>query len=96
VEAPAAYAAAVVDPPSGRPHRGGRRAPRRASLIVLVAGLVLVGLYALLRMTGVGKIGQPTDIGGGGILLAGYAMTLLGAGLVLADVLYNRRNNRPK
>ncbi len=68
--------------------RGGW-APRRWPQVVWSIGLGLVGLYVLLRAADV--VGQPTDIGGGGILVAGLAMALLGAGVMLSDLL-----DRPK
>ncbi len=40
------------------------RSPRLAALLVLVVGLAVVALYFVLQALPIGKIGQPTDIGG--------------------------------
>ena len=56
----------------------------RPSVLTLVAGLAVIGLYSVLRALEVGKIGAPTDIGGGVIALVGYIVTGVGAFLVVA------------
>jgi hypothetical protein len=53
----------------------------KSSLLTLVLGVLLVGAYFLLKAFDV--VGQPTDIGGGLILLAGYVVTAVGAVLVV-------------
>jgi hypothetical protein len=47
-------------------------------LAVLGAGVVLVVLYYLLSAFHVGGIGAPTDIGGGLVALASYALLITG------------------
>lgn len=53
-------------------------------------GLAAVVLYFVLRALQVGKIGQPTDIGGGGILLLGYIVTIGGLAWVITDMVHGR------
>jgi hypothetical protein len=69
-------------------------AVRSSSLLTLLAGVVLVALYFVLRLLDVGKIGDPTDIGGGFIVLAGYVLTAVGAVLIGRDVLWHRSGRR--
>jgi len=57
-------------------------------------GVALVAAYAVLRALDVGKIGDPTDIGGGLILLVGYAVTGVGVLMLVVDVV-RRRSHRP-
>jgi purine-cytosine permease-like protein len=40
----------------------------------------------------VGKIGDPTDIGGGFILLIGYALTAVGFLMIVLDFVRHRSN----
>ncbi len=54
-------------------------------MLTLVLGIVLVAVYFVLEALGV--VGQPTDIGGGVVLLAGYVATALGVVLVGVDLL---------
>lgn len=63
-------------------------------MLTLFAGVVLVALYFVLRLLDVGKVGDPTDIGGGFILLAGYALTAVGAVLIGRDVLRHGSGRR--
>ena len=56
---------------------------------MLAVGALLVGVYFLLRAGDV--VGQPTDIGGGLILLFGYVVTFLGVVLVLSDLRRQRK-----
>ena len=49
-------------------------------MLTLVIGIALVGAYLVLKALDV--VGQPTDIGGGSILVAGYVVTAVGAVLV--------------
>jgi hypothetical protein len=65
-------------------------AVRRSSLLTLLAGVSLAALYFVLRLLDVGKIGDPTDIGGGFILLAGYVLMAVSAVLIGRDVLRHR------
>lgn len=58
----------------------------RAPLLVLVAGLALIVLYFLLKAYKVGKIGQPSDIGGGAILYFGYVVTICGVVWIVVDL----------
>lgn len=71
-----------------RPWRVPRRSvrPRRTSVLVLVVGLAVVGLYYVLRAMEVGKIGAPTDIGGGLIALVGYITVAVGLVMILVDI----------
>ena len=61
-------------------------------MCTLVTGIVLVGVYFALRALDV--VGQPTDIGGGLVLLAGYVVTAVGAVLVGRDLLRYRSGRR--
>ncbi len=45
---------------------------------MILAGLALVVLHRVLVAFGVGTFGQPTDIGGGLVVLVGYAVTVAG------------------
>jgi hypothetical protein len=74
----------------------GRRsdAVRSSSLLTLLAGVLLVALYFLLRLLHIGGIGDPTDIGGGLILLVGYVVTAVGAVLIGRDVVRHRSGRR--
>jgi hypothetical protein len=63
---------------------------RRSSLVTLLAGIALVAVYFALKLLDVGKIGDPTDIGGGGILGVGYAVTAVGVVLLGRDYLRYR------
>ena len=58
----------------------------------LVTGIVLVGVYLALRVLDV--VGQPTDIGRGLVLVAGYVVTAVGAVLVGRDLLRYRSGRR--
>jgi len=53
-------------------------------------GLAIVALYFVLRALQIGKIGQPTDIGGGGILYLGYVTTIGGLAWVITDMIRGR------
>jgi energy-converting hydrogenase Eha subunit C len=68
------------------------RPVRKASLITLLAGVALVATYVALRTLDVGKIGDPTDIGGGFILLIGYALTAVGFLMIVLDFVRHRSN----
>jgi len=63
---------------------------RRGSVVVFLAGVVLVASYFVLSGLDVGKIGDPTDIGGGLILLAGYVLTAVGAVRIGVDLVRHR------
>jgi hypothetical protein len=67
-------------------------AVRKGSLLTLVLGIVLVGVYFVLETFDV--VGQPTDIGGGLILVAGYLVTAVGAVLIGRDLLRHRFGRR--
>jgi hypothetical protein len=58
----------------------------------VVVGIVLVAVYFVLKAFGV--VGQPSDIGGGLIVLAGYVSTAVGVVLVGVDVLRYRSRRR--
>jgi hypothetical protein len=77
-------AAVAANAPSG--------AVLKSSGLTLVVGVCLVGAYFMLKAFDV--VGQPTDIGGGLILLAGYAVTAVGVVLVGRDVLRYRSTRR--
>jgi len=66
------------------------RSPRPAALLVLIVGLAIVALYFVLRALQIGKIGQPTDIGGGAIVLLGYIVTIGGLVWVITDMTRGR------
>src|SRR3954453_14778557 len=73
-------AAVAANAPSG--------AVLKSSALPLGVGVCLVGAYFLLKAFDV--VGQPTDIGGGLILLAGYAVTAVGLVRLGRDVLRYR------
>jgi hypothetical protein len=60
----------------------------RSSLTVLACGVLLIAAYAVLAA--LTKVGDPTDIGGGLILLLGYAVTAAGLFLVGHDLWESR------
>lgn len=66
------------------------RSPRPAALLVLAVGLAIVALWFVLKALEIGGIGQATDIGGGLILLLGYAITTWGVAWVITDVVRGR------
>ena len=66
------------------------RLPRPAALLVLAVGLAVTALYFVLGALQVGGIGQPTDIGGGGIVLVGYIVTIGGLAWVIIDMVRGR------
>lgn len=61
----------------------------RAAVTTLLWGLGLLALHSALDAWEVGKIGDPTDIGGGLILLIGYGLILVGV-VRLVVVLFER------
>jgi hypothetical protein len=67
---------------------------RRSSLLTLLAGIVLIAVYFALRVLDFGKIGDPTDIGGGAILVVGYAVTAVGVVLLGRDYLRYRSGRK--
>lgn len=69
------------------------RPVRKASLITLLAGVALVATYVTLRTLDVGKIGEPADIGGGFILLVGYAVTAIGLLMIVLDFVRHRSSH---
>lgn len=64
---------------------------RRWGAVLLGLGLVLVVLYYGLAAADVSKIGVPTDIGGGFILLVGYLTGAAGLIVLLIDLLLRRQ-----
>lgn len=66
------------------------RTPRPAAPFALAVGLAIVVLYFVLKALQVGGIGQPTDIGGGGIVLLGYIVTIGGLAWVITDMVRGR------
>ncbi len=65
-------------------------------LLMTGAGLLIAAAYYWLRAHHVGKIGDPTDIGGGGILLLGSVITavgLLGSVATIARRVVRRRRS---
>ena len=66
------------------------RTPRPAALLVLAVGLAIVVLYFVLKALQVGGIGQPTDIGGGGIVFLGRVVTISGLAWVITDMVRSR------
>lgn len=55
-------------------------------MLVLVIGLGLVALYYLLSALEVGKVGAPTDIGGGLIALVGFIAVGIGVLMIVRDL----------
>lgn len=55
-------------------------------MLVLGIGLGLAALYHLLSALEVGKIGAPTDIGGGLIALVGYITVGMGVLMIVRDL----------
>lgn len=72
------------------------RSPRPAALLALAVGIAIIILYFVLQALKVGGIGQPTDIGGGGILLLGYIITIVGLVWVVTDVVRGRPSRSPR
>ncbi|GAA2720516.1 hypothetical protein [Cellulomonas aerilata] len=68
--------------------------PRRVWLWLVGAGLVLVVAYRVLAGLRIGTFGAPTDIGGGFVLLVGYALVALGLVGLLARWLTAREARR--
>ena len=62
------------------PHReNSQPVPSAVRAVTWIAvGLALVALYYVLAALEVGKIGAPTDIGGGLIPLVGYVLIIVG------------------
>jgi hypothetical protein len=73
---------------------GSTSSVRRSSLGTLLAGLVVVAAYFLLSTFEIGKVGAETDIGGGLILLTGYALTAGGVLMVARDLWHRRSTLR--
>ena len=69
----------------------GKRPPRVRDVTLLI-GAALIATYFLCRSFEIGKIGAPSDIGGGFILLAGYALSGIGCALAIGDLVEYRRN----
>jgi len=63
---------------------------RTPSIIVLAIGVVLIVVYFLLKHYGV--VGQPTDIGGGLILLLGYIFAAGGLIMVISNLVRTRNS----
>lgn len=61
-------------------------------MLTLLTGIGPVGVYSLLEASDV--VGQPTDIGGGSIRVAGHVATAVGAVLVGRDLLRYRSSRR--
>jgi hypothetical protein len=66
----------------------------RPAAVLLGAGVLLAVAYELLSAFGVGKIGEPTDIGGGFIFLAGIGLAAVGAVLLVVALLQRRSARR--
>lgn len=66
------------------------RLPRRLSLLVFVVGLAVTALYYVLDALDVGKVGAPTDIGGGLNALVGYLTVGVGVLKVVRDLCRSR------
>lgn len=56
----------------------GRFRPSKVTISLAGFGVLLIVGYLALRSFGIGKIGDPTDIGGGVILLTGFACAGIG------------------
>jgi hypothetical protein len=67
-------------------------AVRRGSLLTVLSGVALVGIYFVLKAFDV--VGQPTDIGGGFVLLVGYVLTAVGVVLIALDLVRHRSERR--
>ena len=61
---------------------------------LLFVGILLVVLYGLLSALDVGKIGQPSDIGGGLVLLVGYVLTGIAVLQIVRRLGQDRRTRR--
>lgn len=66
------------------------RSPRPAALLALAVGIAIVVLYFVLHALQVGGIGQPSDIGGGGILLLGFIVTIGSLVWIVTDLVRGR------
>lgn len=67
--------------------------PKIITVTITLAGAFLVLSYWVLSLVGVGNIGDEADIGGGIILLAGYALVLGGIISLITVSLTGRHKN---
>ena len=70
--------------PTRRPFR-----PSKTAVALVGFGVLLIVVYLALVWAGVGNFGEPTDIGGGALLLAGFACS--GIGSVIGIIQFIRR-----
>ena len=63
----------------------------RVAVGLIALGVALHVLYYVLATAEIGKFGQPSDIGGGLIPLAGYAFAVVGILLLLQGLIGRRR-----
>ena len=61
---------------------------------LIALGIALHVLYEVLKAAEEGKIGAPSDIGGGGIPLAGYTAAAWGVVLLVRELLDRRSGQR--
>ena len=73
---------------------GRRSNSRRTSVILVIAGLLMLVLYQLLKVLEVGEIGAPADIGGGLIPLLGLILLVVGLIRLFIDVIRGRSKER--
>lgn len=67
---------------------------RTVSILIISAGVLFVIAYWALSLTGVGGIGEEADIGGGLILLVGYALILVGITSLVTIALVGKSRKR--
>lgn len=63
--------------------------PSRLTVVLTGLGLLMIVVYRALILFGVGNVGEPTDIGGSALLLAGFV--ILGIAVILGIVNFVRR-----
>lgn len=64
----------------------------KTALGLLGIGILFIVAYFVLDLFDVGKIGAPTDIGGGLILLAGYVLIAIALVMGVIELVHRKRH----
>ena len=67
---------------------------RRISVVLVIAGLLMLVLYQLLIALEIGNIGEPADIGGGLIRFFGLILLVVGLIVLFANFIRGRSKKR--